>query len=139
MPPVKRARVVGFSNGAVLGELLEQYLQEATAAGQAVKDLFELKAYSDLQMNGTPDAPSLAGLEAVLRRLLSAAPSASLNQRAMEKALRRLAERSAGLACGAVVDPRGAAIAHCLLALRSPRPLCATSKRPGSHCGRRRL
>ena len=89
MPPVKRARVIGFSNAAVLGELLDQYVREAVEAGKALKDVFELKAYTDLALNKTPDGPSLAALEAVLEPLLQAAPSVSINQRALEQALKR--------------------------------------------------
>ena len=62
MPPVKRARVVGFSNAAVLGELLEQYVREAVEAGNALKDVFDLKAYADLALNGTPDGPRYKAL-----------------------------------------------------------------------------
>jgi hypothetical protein len=102
MPPVKRARVIGFSNAAVLGELLEQFVREALEAGKALKDVFALHAYTDLALNATPDGPSLAALEAVVALLLQAAPSASINQRAFEQALKRTAEKRSGLVPGKV-------------------------------------
>ena len=86
----------------MLGELLDQYVREAVEAGKALKEVFKLKAYTDLALNGTPDGPSLASLEAVLEPLLQAAPSASINQRALEQALKRTAVKRPGLVPGKV-------------------------------------
>ena len=130
MPPTKRARVLGFSNVAVLADVLAQHVLSGgrTAGG----GLCDLHSYTELALTGTPCGASLAALAPLLARLVTVAPGASINQKALEKALGQVARQFSGLQPSALSEAQWAthlaqqlrcAVSHCRR-LKLNRTLC---------------
>ena len=88
MPAKRRARVLGFSNVAVMHGVLRDHVLSARGSAKEVSEaVFELSSYSDMPLSGSPECESLIALAPLLVRLLTVAPSGSINQKSLETAV----------------------------------------------------
>ena len=85
--PAKRKRGMGFGTAGALERAVRGYLERAAPTAGPKWKPFELWEYRKLQFGATPHGPSLASLNPLLLALLAVAPSAIVNQKALESAL----------------------------------------------------